>query len=202
MIRRLVLGAALALVAAPAFAGSYTLDPAHTQVVFTWNHFGFSNPSGQFGKVEGTLQFDPAHPTQSSVNVSVALASVNTNVPKLDEHLQTVDFFDAAKYPTATFKSTKVENGADKDHLKVTGDLTLHGVTKPLVLDVTINKVGEHPMRKTQAAGFDATTVIKRSQFGITKYVPMVSDDIRVHITSEAIEAHADAKEMQPPAKS
>jgi polyisoprenoid-binding protein YceI len=201
MIRRFVLAATLALAAAPAFAATYTLDPGHTQVVFTWNHFGYSNPSGQFGKVEGTLEFDAANPTRSSVQVTIPLASVNSNVPKLDEHLQSAEFFDAAKYPEATFRSTRVENGSSKGRLKVTGDLTLHGVTRPVVLDVSVNKVGEHPMRKAQAAGFDATATIKRSEFGITKYVPMVSDDIRLHITSEAIDAKAYAEGLKHPPK-
>jgi polyisoprenoid-binding protein YceI len=108
------------------------------------------------------------------------------------------DFFDAAKYPEATFKSTKVEKGAAEGQLKVTGDLTLHGVTKPVVLDVTVNKVGEHPMRKAQAAGFDATATIKRSEFGIAKYVPAVSDDIKLRITSDAIDAKAYAEILKP----
>jgi len=201
MIRRLALSAALALVTAPVFAASYTLDPGHTQVVFTWNHFGYSNPTAQFGKVEGTLEFDQANPTKAVVDVKIALASVNSNVPKLDEHLQKDEFFDSAKFPEATFKSTKVEKGASADKLKVTGDLTLHGVTKPVVLDVTVNKVGEHPMRKAPAAGFDASTTIKRSEFGITKYVPMISDDIKIHITSEAIDSKAYAESLKPQPK-
>jgi len=201
MIRRIALAAALALATAPVFAATYTLDPGHTQVVFSWNHFGYSNPTAQFGKVEGTLEFDQANPTKASVNVTIPLASVNSNVEKLNEHLQSPDFFDSAKFADATFKSTKVEKGAAADHLKVTGDLTLHGVTKPIVLDVTVNKVGEHPMRKAPAAGFDATTTIKRSDFGITKYVPMVSDDIKIRITSEAIDAKAYAESLKPQAK-
>jgi polyisoprenoid-binding protein YceI len=188
MIRRLALFAALALVTAPAVAATYKLDAMHTQVVFGWNHFGFSNPVAQFRTVEGTLQFDPAHPTEASVQVRIPLDSVNSNVSKLDEHLRD-EYFDTAKYPEATFKSTKVEKGATPNTLKVTGDLTLRGVTKPIVLDVTINKVGKYPMRDAQAAGFDATTTIKRSEFGITKFVPSVSDDIKVHITTEAISA-------------
>lgn len=199
MIRRIALTAALALAAAPAFATTYTLDPGHTQVVFSWNHFGFSNPTAQFGKVDGTLDFDQADPTKASVKVTIPLASVNSNVPKLDEHLQKDEFFDSAKFPTATFKSTKVEKGGAPDQLKVTGDLTLHGVTKPVTLDVTVNKVAEHPMRKAPAAGFEATTTIKRSEFGIAKYVPAVSDDIKIHITSEAIEAKAYAESLKPP---
>jgi polyisoprenoid-binding protein YceI len=202
MIRRIALAAALALATAPVFAATYTLDPGHTQVVFSWNHFGYSNPTAQFGKVEGTLEFDQANPTKSSVSVTIPLASVNSNVEKLNEHLQSPDFFDAAKFADATFKSTKVEKGAMADHLKVTGDLTLHGVTKPVVLDVTVNKVGEHPMRKAPAAGFDASTTIKRSDFGITKYVPMVSDDIKIRITSEAIDAKAYAESLKPQTKS
>jgi len=195
MIRRFALAAAVALASAPAFAATYALDPGHTQVVFQWNHFGYSNPTAQFGKVEGTLEFDQADPTKSSVTAKIALSSVNSNVPKLDQHLQTDEFFDAAKFPTATFKSTKVEKGAAPDQLKVTGDLTLHGVTKPVTLDVTVNKVGEHPMRKVAAAGFDASTTIKRSDFGIAKYVPAVSDDIKIRITSETIDAKAAAAE-------
>ena len=201
MIRRIVLVAALALAASPAFAGSYVLDPAHTQVVFTWNHFGFSNPSAQFGKVEGTLEFDAADPTKSSVKVTIPLASVNSNVPKLDEHLQHADFFDSAKYPDATFVSTRVEKGATPDRLKVTGDLTLHGVTKPVTLDVTVTKVGQHPLRKAPAAGFEATTTLKRSDFGISTYLPMVADEVKIHLVAEAIEAKAFAAGSKPPAK-
>jgi polyisoprenoid-binding protein YceI len=200
MIRRLVLASALALATAPVFAATYTLDPGHTQVVFSWNHFGYSNPTAQFGKVEGTLEFDAANPTKSSVKVTIPLASVNSNVEKLNEHLQGADFFDSAKYPDAVFKSTKVEKGASENQLKVSGELSLHGVTKPVVLDVTVNKVGEHPMRKAPAAGFDATATIKRSDFGINKYVPMVSDDIKLHITSEAIDAKAYAESLKPKA--
>lgn len=189
MIRRLALSAALALVTAPVFAAptTYELDAGHTQVVFTWNHFGFSNPTAQFGKIEGTLNFDPAAPTKATLSVTIPLASVNSNVAKLDEHLRDADYFDTAKYPNATFKSTKVEQGAAADKLTVTGDLTLHGVTRPLVLDVTINKVGKYPMRDAHAAGFDATGTIKRSEFGIDKYVPNIGDDIKLRITTEAI---------------
>ncbi|MBC6942192.1 MAG: polyisoprenoid-binding protein [Xanthomonadales bacterium] len=191
MLRRLALASALALAAAPVFAATYTLDPAHTQVVYSWTHFGFSHPSGQFGKIQGTLEFDAAAPTRSKVEVTIDMASLNTNVPALDEHLQKEDFFDVAKYPQATFKSTKVEAGKDSKHLKVTGDLTLHGVTKPVVLDVTINKLGEHPMRKKPAAGFDATATLKRSEFGVGAYVPNISDEIALRITTETIAADA-----------
>ena len=201
MFHRSLLAAAIALTSVPAFAATYTLDPQHTQVQFTWNHFGFSNPAAVFGKIDATLDFDQTDPTQSKVSVTIPLDSVNSNVAKLNEHLDSPDFFDAAKYPNATFKSTKVEKGSTPDQLKVTGDLTLHGVTKPVTLDVTVNKVGEHPMRKAPSAGFDATATVKRADFGISKYIPGVSDDIKIHITTEAIEAKAYAASLKQPAK-
>lgn len=188
MIRRIALAAAMSLAATTAFAApaTYTLDPAHTQVVLQWNHFGFSNPTAQFGSVEGTLHYDQADPTKSSVEVSIKVDSINSNVAKFNDHLKAEDFFDAKQFPLATFKSTKVEKGA-KDHLKVTGDLTIHGVTKPTTLDVKVNKVGDHPMAGAPAVGFDAKTMIKRSEFGIGKYAPNVSDDVKVAITVEAV---------------
>jgi polyisoprenoid-binding protein YceI len=201
MLRRCLLAVAFALASAPAFATTYTLDPNHTQVQFVWNHFGFTNLTAQFGKIEGTLEFDAADPTKSSVTATIAIDSVNSNVKKLDGELVGADYFDAAKYPTATFKSTRVEKGALPDHLKVTGDLSLHGVTKSVTLDVTVVKVGDHPMRKAPAAGFGATTTLKRSDFGITKYVPMVGDEVKINIVSEAIEAKAFAAGPKPQAK-
>ncbi|WP_300618254.1 YceI family protein [Dokdonella sp.] len=199
MIRRIALATAVALAAAPAFAATttYTLDPAHTQVLLQWNHFGFSNPTAQFGSVEGTLDFDQADPTKSSVDVTIKTDSINANVGKFDEHLKSADFFDVAQFPVATFKSTKVSKGASANRLKVTGDLTIHGVTKPTTLDVKINKVGEHPMRKAPAVGFDATTMIMRSDFGIGKFVPNVSDTVNISITVEAIEAKAYAESLK-----
>jgi polyisoprenoid-binding protein YceI len=103
--------------------------------------------------------------------------SIDTGVAKVDDHIKSADFFDTAKFPTATFKSTTVA-AAGEGKLKVTGDLTLRGVTKPVVLDVTVNKIGEHPMAKKPAAGFNATTKVLRSDFGLGGYVPAVGDGI------------------------
>jgi polyisoprenoid-binding protein YceI len=200
MLRPIFAALVALAVAAPASATTYTLDPNHTQVQFVWNHYGFTNLTAQFGKVDGTLEFDAADPTKSSVTATIGLASVDTNSKKLDEKLVGSDYFDVAKFPTATFKSTRVEKGAAPDHLSVTGDLTLHGVTKPVTLDVTVTKVGEHPMRKAPAAGFDATATIKRSEFGITSYLPMAADEVKLHIVAEAVEASAFAK-AKPPSK-
>jgi polyisoprenoid-binding protein YceI len=184
--------ASLLLVAGSAIAAPvrYDLDPNHTQVAFSWTHFGFSHPAGRFDKVEGDFRFDPADPTKSTVTVTIPVDSIDTGVAKLDAHLKSPDFFDAARYPTATFKSTHVER-AGEHGLKVSGDLTLHGVTKPVVLDVVINKVGPHPMGGRAAAGFDARTTIKRSDFGISNYVPNVSDEITINITTETSLAQA-----------
>ena len=181
-----ILAAALLSIAGAASAkpAHYNLDPNHTQVAISWTHFGFSHPTARFDSVTGDFNFDAVDPTRSSIVVSIPIASLDTGVAALDKHLKGPDFFDAEQFSTATFKSTRVQRVGDQG-LKVTGDLTIHGITKPAVLDVTINKVGDHPMGGA-AAGFDAKTVIRRSDFGITKYVPNVSDDIAVTITTEA----------------
>lgn len=165
---------------------TYTIDATHTQTLFSWSHLGFSNPSGNFNTINGTITFDSVAPAKSSVDVSITVASMDTHVVALDDHLKKVEFFDAAKFPTITFKSTKVEGAAGQNHFKVTGDLTIHGVTKPVVLDATLTKVGEHPMHKTPTIGFNATTILKRADFGVGAYVPNVSDEIKVSITTEA----------------
>ena len=166
----------------------YDIDASHSGVVFGWNHFGFSNPAARFDKIEGSVLLDKADLTKSSISVSLPVEGLDTGVAKLDEALKSADFFDAAKYPTITFKSTKVEKTGENG-LKITGDLTVHGVTKPVTLDAKVNKIGTFEIPgviKAQAAGFDATTVIKRSDFGVSKYVPAVSDEIPVRITLDA----------------
>ncbi|SMQ93850.1 YceI family protein [Xanthomonas fragariae] len=179
--------------AAPAVqvqSGTYTLDPDHTDVLAQWSHFGFSNPTAHFGNVNGTLVYDAADVTKSTVQVTLPLTGLTSFTAKLDEHLKSGDFFNASKFPTATFKSTKVE-AAGTNKLTVTGDLTIKDQTKPVVLDVTLNGAGEHPMKKVLAAGFDATTTIKRSDFGVDQYAPNVSDEVKIRITTEALQAKA-----------
>ena len=161
MIRRLVFAAALALAAPSLYATTYTIEPDYTQGVFRWSHLGFSNPAAQVSQGQGTLEFDSAHPTRASVSVTIPLSTLNTGVPALDEHLRSEDFFEVAKFPTATFRSTKVEQGAGKDRLKVTGELNLHGVTKPVTLDVIVLKVGSNPRTDLPTVGFQATTTLR-----------------------------------------
>ncbi|ESQ74228.1 YceI family protein [Asticcacaulis sp. AC402] len=178
---------ALGLATAPAFAAeTYKLDAGHTEVVFGWTHLGFSKPTGKFANAVGSITLDQADPSKSSVSVSFDISGLNTGVAALDTHLKGADFFDAAKFPTATFKSTAVQVTSAKT-AKVTGDLTIHGVTKSVTLDVALNGMGEHPMKKKKAAGFQATGTIKRSDFGVGAYVPAVSDEIKLEITAEAI---------------
>jgi polyisoprenoid-binding protein YceI len=191
MIRRLIVAAAALLAASPLYAVTYTFEPQHTQGVLRWNHLGFANPTAQFNTVEGTLEFDPADPTHSSVVVTIPLTSMSTGVPDLNDDFKSSDFFDFAKFPTATFKSRKIEKGATPDTLKVAGDLSVHGITKPVVLDVTINKVGTNPRNQVPTVGFEAMATLKRSDFGLGLYVPQVSDEIRIHITAEAAEKNA-----------
>ena len=131
-----------------------------------------------------------------------AIDSMNTPVADLDTHLKKPDFFDAAKFPTATFKSTKVVAAADKGDFKVSGDLTIHGVTKPVTLDAKLNRAAVHPMSNQPTIGFDGSVTIKRSDFGIGAYVPNVSDEIRIRITTEAsVPKKADAADAGKAAK-
>jgi polyisoprenoid-binding protein YceI len=196
-MNRFAFAAALILASSPLYAATYTLEPDYTQGVFRWNHLGFSSPAAQFAQGVGSLEFDPADPTKSSVAVTIPLGSLYTGVPALDDDFRSTDFFDTARFPTATFKSTKVEKLAAADQLKVTGDLSLHGVTKPIVLDVMIVKVGTNPRSNLPTIGFDAKTTLKRSDFGLGRYVPQVGDEIQMHIISQAVEAKAYAEYLR-----
>ena len=190
MIRYLARAAALVLVTAPLYATTYTLEPDYTQGVFRWNHLGFSSPAAQFAQGQGTLEFDPANPTHASVKVTIPLSTLNTGVPALNDDFRSSDFFDTARFPTATFTSTRVEH-AGTDRLKVVGDLNLHGVTRPVTLDVTLVKMGTNPRSGVPTIGFDATTTLERSEFGLGEYVPQVGDEIQMHIITQGAEAKA-----------
>ncbi|SDQ60467.1 YceI family protein [Pseudoxanthomonas sp. CF125] len=187
-MRKTLLVAALFAFAGSAFAApvTYKIDPNHTNVLASWSHFGFSNPSLNFGQADGTIVYDADKISASSVQVTLPLTGLSALADQFYDHLTSADWFDAAKYPSATFKSTKVE-AAGEGKLKVTGDLTVKGVTKPVVLDVKLNKAGVQPLAKRAAVGFDATATVKRSEFGLGNYVPNVSDEVSLRITTEAI---------------
>jgi polyisoprenoid-binding protein YceI len=185
--------AALALATLPAFATTYTLEPNYTQGVLRWDHLGFSYPAAQFAQGTGTIEFDAMEPAMSSIKVTIPIASLSTGVPDLDEHLKSEDFFEVAKFPTATFVSTRVEKGTDMNHFKVTGNLTIRTVTRPVMLDVTLLKVGKNARTEVATIGFDARGTLKRSDFGLGAFVPQVSDEIQLLVTTQAAEAQAQA---------
>ncbi|MFB9068361.1 YceI family protein [Pseudofulvimonas gallinarii] len=188
-MKRLALATALFAVAAGAAqAETYEIDTRHTQVHFTYSHMGLSNITGRFADATGTIVYDPADPSSASIEISVPIASVSTGVTAMDDHFKRDDLFDEARFPTATFKSTSVQ-AAGEGKLKLTGDLTIHGVTREASFDVTVNGMMEHPMRKVPAAGFDAVGTIKRSDFGVDKYLGGIPDEVRINVTIEAIAA-------------
>jgi polyisoprenoid-binding protein YceI len=184
------LSAALVLAAvsaAPALAApeTYVIDGTHTFPRFSYSHFGYSTQLSRFDKTTGTVVFDKAART-GAVDIVIDTKSVNTGYGTFNEHIQGEDFLDTAKYPTATFKSTKVVFDGDKP-AKVEGNLTLKGVTRPVTLAVTDFKAAPHPMLKKDAIGANAWTVVKRTEFNAGKYAPNVGDDVRIDIAIEAI---------------
>ncbi|PXX79845.1 YceI family protein [Rivihabitans pingtungensis] len=173
--------------AAPALAApvTYTVDNTHTFPRFSYSHFGYSTQLSRFDTTRGSVVFDAAAKT-GSVDITIDAKSVNTGYATFNEHIQGEDFLDTAKFPTATFKSTKVIFKGDKP-VKVEGNLTLKGVTKPVTLTVTSFQSMAHPMLKKPAIGANAFTVVKRSDFGAGKYAPYVGDEVRIDIALEAI---------------
>ena len=192
-MKRFVAVAALALAALPALAdtSSWKLDPAHSQTNFSVKHLVISTVRGEFGKTEGTVLLDEGDITKSKVEATIDVASVNTREPKRDEHLRSPDFFDVAKFPKMTFVSTKIEK-AGEGMLKVTGNLTLKGVTKPVTLDVTgPTKEIKDPWGNTRR-GLSATGKINRQDFGVawSKLIeagPVVGDEVTINIEAELL---------------
>ena len=163
---------------------TYTLDPGHSYVSWQISHFGFSNPSGKW-LANGTLSVDETKPQNSKVNVVIKVADIVTGIPKLDDHLRNADFFDTDKYPNATYVSDKIVM-TGKDTAKLYGTLTLHGISKPITLNVKLNKLDVSPITQKKTAGFTATADLKRSDFGITKYLPGLGDKVKLNIEVEA----------------
>lgn len=168
---------------AAAQAGNYTVETSHTRVGFAVNHFGFSDWFGEFADVTGTLAIDPAKIEQAKLAVSIPVATVSTTNATLDGELKAADWFDATTYPTMKFVSTKVVRTGERT-ADVTGNLTFHGVTKPVTLKTSFNAGGVNPMSKAYTIGFNATGTIKRSEFGVTKYVPVVGDEVTLRISA------------------
>ena len=187
-MRTSFIAAALALSAfagAATAADTYAIDPSHTFPRFSYNHLGLSTQQSRFNNTTGTVTFDKAAKT-GSVDVVIDIKAVDTGFTAFNGHIQGEDFLDAAKYPTATFKSTKVVFEGDKP-AAVEGNLTIKGVTKPVTLTVTGFQSMPHPMMKKPAIGANAFTNVKRSEFNAGKYVPYVGDEVRIDIALEAV---------------
>ncbi|WP_375196666.1 YceI family protein [Sphingobium sp.] len=165
-------------------AGTYTIDPGHTQIMFAYDHMGFSNNLGVISESTGTLTLDPKNPSAAKVAVDVPVANLRTGVAKLDEHLMKPEFFDAAKFPKATFVSTGVK--VQGTEAEISGNLTIKGITKPVTLDAQFYGAGKAPamMGGKENVGFVATTTVKRSDFNMGYGVPMVGDAVELKIVA------------------
>ncbi len=180
-----LIAATLSTGAVQAAPANYTMDMAHTSATFNISHLGFSTMFGRFGAMDGTLVLDTDNIENSKVNVTIDTESVSTFHEKRDEHLRSPDFFNTAEFSEMTFESTKVVKTGDNT-AKLEGELTLLGVTKPVVLDLTINKIGPHPFTQAPMAGFSATGTVKRSDFGMNYGLPAIGDEVSLRLDVEA----------------
>ncbi|WP_398309841.1 YceI family protein [Zoogloea sp.] len=185
-MKKLITLAIAATLSTAAFAApeTYTIEGTHTFPRFEYSHFGYSLQQSRFDKTTGSITLDKAART-GSVDVTIDTTSVNTGYPLFNQHIQGEDFFDTAKYPTITYKSTKVNFDGDKP-ATIEGNLTVKGITKPVTLTVTSFHCMPHPMLKKDACGANATATIKRSEFNAGKYAPYVGDDVKLTIAVEA----------------
>lgn len=169
--------------ALPAAAGEIlTIDSSHSAVILQWNHFGFSNPVARLEKVEGKLDLDQADLSRSSIVVNMPLDALRTGDDFLNKRLLGSEFFDAKRYPVATFRSVLVRR-VDAEKLVVEGELSVHGVTRPVLLNARLNRIAPNPFTRLTTVGFEADGVIRRSEFGLDKYIPAVSDEVTVRIS-------------------
>ncbi|WP_099823925.1 YceI family protein [Oceaniglobus indicus] len=175
---------------AQAEAVKFALDPSHSQIVFTWNHLGYSTTTGMYSGFEGDIMFDAEDPAASSVSVTFPAEGMITGWDARTQHfLQSGDFFKLDEAPEVTFESTGIEVTGDAT-AKITGDLTINGVTKSVVLDTVLNKQAEYPFGPTQgqmALGFDATTTVVRSEFNLGAFAPAIGDEVKVQLSIEAV---------------
>jgi polyisoprenoid-binding protein YceI len=165
---------------------TWNIDPNHTAAQFSVRHMGISTVRGAFTKVSGTVQYDASNPSKTSVDATVEAASIDTRVSMRDDDLRSANYFDVAKYPTITFKSKSVE-AAGAGKLKITGDLTIHGTTKQVVLDVDGPSAAANDPRGNAHVGASASTTIKRSDFGVGSANPMIGDEIAITIDIELV---------------
>jgi polyisoprenoid-binding protein YceI len=186
-MKKLALSLAFVAFASSAYAApeTFVIDATHTTPRFEYKHFGYFNQIHSFDKTSGQLIYDPVAHT-GSVDITIDAKSVNTGFDLLNQHIQDADFFDTAKYPTITYKSTVVKFRDNKPY-EVEGNLTIKGITKPVTLKLTSFQMMMNPMFKKMEVGANAVAHIKRSEFNMSKYAPMVSDDVTLSIAMEAI---------------
>lgn len=165
-------------------SGDYVLDASHGKITWSVDHMGFSTYVGQFTDVEAKLDLDTANPAASRLEAVVQTDSVGTLNEQLDAHLKTADFFDTAKYPTARFEATSIRL-TDRDSAEVTGNLTMRGITRPIVFAADFNQAGMSPVDKKYTLGFDGRALIKRSDFGMQYGLPMLGDEVTLHLEAE-----------------
>ncbi|MGI4731605.1 MAG: YceI family protein [Janthinobacterium lividum] len=164
-------------------AGTYAIEPAHTQVSFGVTHFGITPFQGMFSGASGMMKLDPANPAATTLTVSLPVASVQTTSAKLTDELRSADWLDTGRFPTATFTSSTVTPAGD-GMARIEGTLTLHGVSRPVTMTARFFGTATNPMSKKASVGFVGRMTIKRSEFGITKYVPVVSDETSLSLTA------------------
>jgi polyisoprenoid-binding protein YceI len=182
------LGAALLATPVAAAPQAYTLDASHSQIVFSYNHLGFSSTYGMFSGFNGDIIFDQDDPANSSVSVSFPVTSMFTGWERRDQHLLSPDFFGAVADQTVRFTSTAIEVTGENTAL-ITGDLTLNEITLPVVLDAKLNGAGDHPMAGKPWLGFDATTTLSRGDFGVARFAPFIGEAVEIVISVEAAAA-------------
>lgn len=173
--------------ASPAFAADrYAFDKSHTNILFFISHLGYSETMGKFTDYDGAFTFDEKKPQDSTIDVTLKPAGIRTSSEGLDAHLQKEDFFNTEKFPDIRFVSTGIKITGEKTG-DVTGNVTMLGITRPVVLHVTFNKAGQHPKTQDYIAGFTAEAVIRRSEFGMNYGIPMVGDEVRIWISTEGV---------------
>lgn len=182
LLGTLLLGLPLA-----AAADTYNLDGMHSMPSFTFKHLNLSSFRGRFDKITGTIEFDPVQHT-AGADIAIAIDSVSTGVPMLDQFLKSPKFFDSERFPTATFKSNSFKFSGGQ-LISVSGDLSLHGITKPVVLEIVYLSCREHPLLHVPSCGADASVTIKRSEFGLDAFIGNDSDEVKVDISVEALKA-------------
>lgn len=197
-MRILAIAAGFAMLAGSSLAEPvrYDIDKPHAQIVFSWSHFGFAKNTAMFAGFDGVIMFDEDEPTNSSVEVSIPVMSVITGSDRRNETFQDDRFFDSANHPNITFKSTSIHQTA-LDSAYIHGDLTIRGTTLSVTLDAVMRKKGTNPVYKKEVIGFEATTTLLRTDYGVSHFAPAMGDSIDIHISIEGVKHEEEEKKEE-----